>query len=84
MAYLKVGLLALLAALILGAATGAWRMLVMAVERLRPEDRAAVLSQNISEAMNCAAFYATLMIPLGLIVAYVVRRRRQRLKSQPN
>ncbi len=83
MAYLKAALAAIPAALALGAVTGAWRALVLAVERLRPEDRQVVLSQSISEAMNCAAFYATLMIPVGLIVAYVVRRRRQRLKSQP-
>jgi ABC-type Fe3+ transport system permease subunit len=74
----------LAAAVALGAASGAWRVLVLAVERLRPEDRQVVLSQSISEAMNCAAFYAMLMIPLGLIVAYVVRGRRQRLKSQPD
>jgi ABC-type Fe3+ transport system permease subunit len=82
--YVKAVIVALLAAVALGAATGAWRVLVLAVERLRPEDRQVVLSQSISEAMNCAAFYAMLMIPLGLIVAYVVRRRRQRLKSQPD
>lgn len=82
MAYLRAGVLALLAAVVLGALTGIWRVLVLAMERLRPEDKAVVLSQSISEAMNSAAFYATLMIPLGLIVAYAVRRRRQRLKSQ--
>jgi len=64
MTYVKAGVVALLAAVALGAATGAWRVLVLAVERLRPEDRQVVLSQSISEAMNCAAFYATLMIPL--------------------
>lgn len=82
MAYLKAGLFALLAALALGAVTGAWRMLVLAVERLYPEDKAVVLSQSISEAMNSAAFYAMVLIPLGLVIAWVVRRRRQRLKAE--
>ncbi len=80
-AYLKAGLLALLAALLVGAVTGAWCVLILAVEKLRPEDEAAVLSQSISEAMNAAAFSAALMIPVVLLVAYVVRRRRRRLKS---
>lgn len=82
--YVKAGVLALLASLVLGAVTGAWRVLVMSVESLRPEDKAVVLSEGISEAMNCAALYATLTIPLGLIVAYVVRRRRKRLMSPPS
>ncbi len=82
MAYVKAGLLALLAALVLGAVTGAWSVLILAVEKLRPEDEAVVLSQSVSEAMSAAAFAATLMIPLGLIVAYVVRRRRRRLESR--
>lgn len=80
-AYLKAGLLALLAALVVGAVSGAWCVLILAVERLRPEDEAVVLSQSISEAMNAAAFSAALMIPVVLLVAYVVRRRRRRLKS---
>jgi len=33
--------------------------------------------------MNYTALYALLMVPLGLIVAYVARRRRQRVTSQP-
>jgi ABC-type Fe3+ transport system permease subunit len=82
--YVKAGLLGLLASLVLGAVTGAWFLLVRAVGSLRPGEKAAVLAQSISEAMNCAAFCATLMIPLGLILAYLVRRRRRRLKSQPN
>lgn len=84
MTYVKAGLLALLASLVLGAVTGAWLVLMMAVERLRPEDKAGVLSQGISEAMNCTALYAILLVPLGLVVAYVVRRRRQRLTSEPS
>ena len=84
MTYVKAGLLALLASLVLGALTGAWFLLVRAVGSLRPEDKAAVLSQSIAETVNCAAFYALLLIPLSLIVAYVVRRRRQRLKSRPS
>lgn len=83
MTYVKAGGFALLAAVALGAATGAWRVLVLAVERLRPEDRQVVLSQSISEAMSCAAFYATLMIPLGFVIAYFVRRRRKRPKTEP-
>lgn len=82
--YAKAGFLALLASLVLGAVTGAWFLVVRAVGSLRPEDKAAVLAQSIAEAMNCAALYATVMIPLGLILAYVLRRRRGRLKSQPS
>ena len=84
MTYVKAGVLGLLASLVLGAATGAWLLLVRAVGSLRPEDKAAALAQSIAEAMNCAAFYATVMIPLGLILAYVLRRRRGRLKSRPS
>lgn len=84
MTYVKASLLALLASLVLGAVTGAWFLLVRAVGSLRPEDRVAILSQSISEAMNCAAFYAILAIPLGLVVAYLVRRRRKRLMSPPS
>jgi len=83
MTYVKASVLALLIAVVVGAASGVGRLLVLAVGSLHPEDKAAVLSQSISEAMNCAALLATPMIPLGLIVAYVVRRRRQGARAQP-
>ena len=78
MAYLKAGALGLLTAIGLGAATGIWRLLVLAFEHLRPEDRAMVLAPSISEAINNAAFLATLLVPAGLLVAFAVRRRRNR------
>lgn len=53
MAYLKAGLLALLASLVLGAVTGAWSLVVRAVGNLRPEDKAAVLAQSIAFPTRC-------------------------------
>jgi len=78
MAYLKAGFLAMLAALVSGIATGAWRVLVIAVERLRPEDRAVVLAQGTSAAINDAALFAILMVPLGLLLVFAARRWRRR------
>lgn len=78
MAYLKAGALALLAALSFGAAAGIWRVLMLAFEHLRPEDRATVLASSISEAINTAAFLAILLVPIGFLVAFAVRRRRNR------
>jgi len=49
MTYVKASVLALLAALALGAATGGGLALVLAVERLRPEDRQVVLSRSIAK-----------------------------------
>jgi hypothetical protein len=77
-AYLRAALLAFLAAIGLGVVSGAWSLLREAVAALRPEDKAVILSRNISEAMNCAAFYATILIPLGLGIAYYRRRMRRR------
>ncbi len=74
MTYVKAGVLALFVALILGAASGAWSVLVMAVERLPPEDKATVLAQSISVGMNSAAFLAVVLIPCGLVVAHALRR----------
>jgi hypothetical protein len=78
MAYLKAGALALLAALSLGAATGIWRALALAMERLRPEDRATVLAPSISEAINYAALFSILFVPIGFLVAFAMGRRRKR------
>ncbi len=78
MAYLKAGALALLAALSLGAATGIWRVLVLAFEHLRPEDRATVVAPSISEAINTAAFLAILLVPIGFLFAFAARHRRNR------
>ena len=81
MTYVKTGLVALLASIVLGAVTGTWHALMLTVERLRPEDRQVVLSRSISEATNDTALCVLLIIPSSLIVAYVVRRRRQRRRG---
>ncbi len=80
MAYVKAVILAVLAAIALGAAGGAWALLKLTVERLRPEDKAAVYSQAISEAINCLAFYITVLIPFAVVLV-AIRRRRRRLRG---
>lgn len=82
MVYLKAGFLALLAALALGAATGVWRAMALAYDRLPPGDRAVVLAAAISEALNCAAFLCILLIPIGLLAAFLLKRRRARAASR--
>jgi hypothetical protein len=76
-AYLKATALAVVGALLIGAATATWSIVQAAFAALRPEDKATVLSRSISEGMNCAAFYLSVLVPLGLVVAYVLRRRKR-------
>ncbi len=81
MAYVKAVLGVLGAALLFGAGTGVFEVLTDAVTRLRPEDKAIVYSMGISEAVNCAAFFAVVLIPLALILVFVIRRWRRRPAS---
>ena len=69
MAYLKAATLAVLAALLAGAATGVVGVIGGAMQRLRPEDKAVVLAEATSEAMNNAAFFLLLLLPLTVALA---------------
>lgn len=77
MAYVKAVLGALSAALLLGAGTGVFGV----VTRLRSDDKAIVYSIGISEAVNCAAFLAVVLVPLAVILVFAVRRWRRRPAS---
>jgi hypothetical protein len=74
MVYVKAALLALFVALALGGAGGAWSV---RIERLPPEEEATVLAQSISVSMNNGAFCSVVLIPAGLVVVHVLRRRKR-------
>ena len=74
MAYVKVVLAALGAALLLGAVAG---VLTGAVVRL-PEDKAVVCAVGVSEAVNCAAFFALVLVPLAVVAVFAMRKWRRR------
>jgi membrane protein implicated in regulation of membrane protease activity len=78
MAYVKAVLGALVAALVLGAGTGAVEVLTGAVARLRSEDKAVVYAVGVSVAMNCAAFFVLVFVPLAVVLVFAVRRWRRR------
>jgi hypothetical protein len=76
MGYVKAALLAFVAAIALGAGLGAyWFVRAGAVN---PADRATVYAASIAEAMNCAAFFVLLFVPLSVILVFVDRWRRRR------
>lgn len=78
MAYVKAVIAALVAGLLLGAGTGLIEVLSGAVTRLRPEDKAVVYAMSISVAMNCAAFFVLVLVPLSVVLVFVVRSWRRR------
>ncbi len=77
MAYVKAVIASLLGALLLGAGTGVVEVLTGAVARLRPEDKAVVYAVGISVAMNCAAFFVLMFVPLAVVLVFAVRRWRR-------
>lgn len=77
MAYVKAVIASLLGALLLGAGTGVVEVLTGAVARLRPEDKAVVYAVGISVAMNCAAFFVLVFVPLAVVLVFAVRRWRR-------
>ncbi len=72
MAYVKAVIGAVVAALLLGAGTGAAVVVKAALARLPPEDRATILAASISEAMNCAAFFFLVLVPLAVLIVFAV------------
>lgn len=76
MGYLKPVILALAAAIALGVLVGAYDVLGAAVRGLSSADKAAVLSQGISEGMNCTALFALVLVPAALGLAYFRRGGR--------
>ncbi len=80
MAYVKAGGLigALFAALLLGAGTGAGKVFTGALGRLRPEDKQVLYAAGVSAAMNDAALFVLLLVPLAVVLVFVVRRSRRR------
>lgn len=78
MSYVKAVIGAVLAALLLGAGAGAVEVLTGAVARLRPEDKAVVYAVGVSVAMNCAAFFVLVFVPLAVVLVFAVRRWRRR------
>jgi predicted benzoate:H+ symporter BenE len=78
MAYLKAVVGAFLAALLLGAATGAGEVFRRAVANIPPEEKATIYAASISEAMNCAAFFILVLVPLAVLLLFLVRWWRVR------
>ncbi len=78
MSYVKAGVGAFVAALLLGLGIGIVEVLTGAVARLRPEDKAVVYAMSISVAMNCAAFFVLVLVPLAVVLVFAIRRWRSR------
>jgi hypothetical protein len=74
MAYVKAVVAAIAAGLLVGAGGGFYRALTGALSLLRPEDRATVLAPAVTEAMNAAAFYVLVFVPVAFL-AVMARRR---------
>jgi hypothetical protein len=77
MGYLKTAALGVLASVAMGAAVGAYG--ILGAGNLGPADKAAVYSQAISEAMNCATFFTIVLVPVALVVVLLRNRRAKRL-----
>ncbi|WP_059435675.1 hypothetical protein [Anaeromyxobacter sp. PSR-1] len=78
MAYAKAIILAVVAAVVAGAGAGAVEAWTVAMARLGAEDRAVLFAQSISVAVNCAAFFVLVLVPLAAVLVVGVRRRRRR------
>lgn len=78
MTYVKAIAAALLAALVLGVATGSVVGVLHALETLAPADKATILAASISEAMNNTALFITVLVPLAVVLVFAVRRWRRR------
>lgn len=74
MRYVKAGFLGLLAAVILGLATGV-REYVVTARGDAAESRARAYSQSIAVALNCAALFALLCVPVAVGVALARRTK---------
>jgi hypothetical protein len=77
MAYLKAVIGAVLAALVLGTATGAVVLLKSGVAFISPADKATIYAASISEAVNCAAFFIVVLVPISVLLLFIVRRWRR-------
>jgi len=82
MAYTKAVISAVIAALVLGVATGAGALFKHALAAIPAEDRATIYAMSISEAMNCAAFFILVLVPLALLLVFVMRRWRRSLHGE--
>jgi hypothetical protein len=47
-------------------------------EHVDPSQKARMLAEGISEAMNCTAFAAIILIPAVIVLALLMRRRKRR------
>jgi hypothetical protein len=74
MRYVKAGFLGLLVAVILGLATG-MREYVKTAHGDEAESRARAYAQSIAVALNCAALFALLCVPVAVGVALARRTR---------
>ena len=78
MGYVKAVIGALLAALLLGAGTGAGEVFTGALGRLRPEDKQVLYAAGVSVAMNNVALFVVLFVPVAAVLVFAVRRWRRR------
>jgi len=78
MAYIKAVSIAVVASLVLGAVGGAGEAFLAAIRKLRPEDGQVVLAHATSVAMNNAALFVLLFVPLAMVLVFVGRRWRRR------
>jgi len=76
--YVKAVFGAVVVGLLLGAGVGTYEVFTGAIERLRPEDKAVVYAMSISVAMNDAAFFVLVFVPLAVVLVFAVRRWRSR------
>lgn len=83
MAYVKAVVVALVAAIVLGAGTGVVEALIGAGATVHPEDKATKYAMGFSLAANCAAFFVLLFVPLSVVLLFAARwwRSRRRLNE---
>ncbi len=77
MAYAKAVVAALLGSVLLGAASGVAEVFRAAVSSLRPGDKQVIYAMGVSVAMNCAAFFVLVLVPLSVVLLLILRRLRR-------
>lgn len=82
MAFVKAVIGAVVTGLLLGSGIGIFEVLTGAVARLQPEDKAVVYATSISVAVNCAALFILLLVPIAVFLVFFERRWRRKASAR--